>query len=136
MEGSMNWRELETFSFGDSRELADELAALVLDGKKTATCWPVSQGGLTTLCKRMVMLDGAGRPRAVLETVELTNRRFGEVDAALAYDEGEGDRTLEWWCYAHRNYFGRRGEFSEDMTLCCERFKLVERIVDKAEREA
>ena len=37
---------------------------------------------------------------------------------------------------AHRNYFGRRGEFSEDMTLFCERFKLVERIVDKAEREA
>jgi uncharacterized protein YhfF len=136
MEGSMNWRELETFSFGDSPELADELAALVLYGKKTATCWPASQGELTTLGKRMVMLDGSGRPCAVLETVELTKRRFGEVDAVFAYDEGEGDRTLEWWCNAHRNYFGRRGEFSEDMTLYCERFKLVERIVDNAEREA
>jgi len=105
----MNWRELETFSFGDSRELADELAALVLDGKKTATCWPVSQGELTTLGKRMVMLDGAGRPRAVLETVELTNRRFGEVDAAFAYDEGEGDRTLEWWCNARTETISAAG---------------------------
>jgi uncharacterized protein YhfF len=43
--------------------------------------------------KRMVMLDGAGRPRAVLETVGLTPRRFDEVDAAF-FDEGEGDQTL------------------------------------------
>ena len=37
---------------------------------------------------RMVMLDGAGRPRAVLATIELTLRRFDEVDAAF-FDEGE-----------------------------------------------
>lgn len=129
----MDWRELETFSFGDSPEMADELGQLVLEGKKTATCWPVSQGELTTLGKRMVMLDGSGCPRAVLETVELTKRRFGEVDAAFAYDEGEGDRTLEWWRAAHREYFGRRGEFSEDMTLYCERFRVVERIDEKTE---
>ena len=43
--------------------------------------------------KRMVMLDGAGRPRAVLTTMELTLRRFDEVDAAF-FDEGEGDQTL------------------------------------------
>ena len=77
------------------------------------------------------MLDGSGRPRAVLETVELTRRRFVEVDAAVAYDEGEGDRSLEWWRAAHRDYFGRPGEFSEDMTLYCER--LVEWIDEKAE---
>jgi uncharacterized protein YhfF len=132
----MDWRGLETFSFGDSPELADELGALVLEGRKTATCWPVSQGELTTLGKRMVMLDGSGRPRAVLETVELTQRCFSEVDAAFAHDEGEGERTLEWWRNAHRNYFGRRGEFSEDMTLYCERFRVVERIEEKGGKEA
>lgn len=36
--------ELETFSFGDSPELADELLDLVLLGKKTATCWAASEG--------------------------------------------------------------------------------------------
>jgi uncharacterized protein YhfF len=35
----MNWRELETFSFGDNPSLADQLLALVLEGKKRATCW-------------------------------------------------------------------------------------------------
>jgi uncharacterized protein YhfF len=28
----MDWRGLETFSFGDNQDLADELAALVLEG--------------------------------------------------------------------------------------------------------
>src|SRR6476469_7683858 len=36
--------ELESFSFGDSPELADELLELVLTGKKTATCWAASEG--------------------------------------------------------------------------------------------
>ena len=31
-----NWQWLESFAFGDSPELADELAALVLDGPKRA----------------------------------------------------------------------------------------------------
>ena len=43
---------------------------------------------LTEVGKRMVMLDGAGRPRAVLTTIELTLRHFDEVDAAF-FKEGE-----------------------------------------------
>jgi uncharacterized protein YhfF len=93
----MNWRALERFSFGDSPALADELADLVLSGRKRATCWAVSDGPITSVGKRMVMLDGAGIPRAVLETVELVQRRFSEIDERFAFDEGEGDRTLTYW---------------------------------------
>ena len=121
----MDWRDLESFSFGDNAALADELAALVLAGLKRATCWAATEGPLTEVGKRMVMLDGSGRPRAVLETVELTQRRFNQVDAEFAYDEGEGDRSLEFWRRAHRKYFGRRGQFAEDMLLCCERFRVI-----------
>lgn len=123
-----DWRVLETFSFGDGPALAEELAQLVLAGHKTATCWAASQGMLTTVGKRMVMLDGAGRPRAVIETVERTERRFDQVDAAFAWDEGEGDRSLAHWRRAHRTYFTRLGQFAEDMLLICERFRVVERI--------
>jgi uncharacterized protein YhfF len=125
----MQWRDLETFSFGDGPNLAEQLAALVLDGRKTATCWAASDGLLTEVGKRMVMLDGAGEPRAVIETVELTQRRFDEVDEQFAYDEGEGDRTLAYWRNAHRNYFARKGQFEDKMLLWCERFRVVERIV-------
>jgi len=120
-----DWTKLETFSFGDGPELAEELAQLVLAGLKTATCWAVSQGELTQLGKRMVMLDGAGTPRAIIETVELTQRRFDQVDAAFAYDEGEGDRSLEYWRQGHRKYFGRLGNYAPDMMLWCERFRVV-----------
>lgn len=124
----MDWRNLESFSFGDSPELADELAALVMAGLKTATCWAASDDPLTEIGKRMVMQDSSGRPMAVLETVELFQCRFPDVEAAFAYDEGEGDRSLAYWRQAHRDYFTGKGQFTEDMLLCCERFRVVEKI--------
>src|SRR3712207_3451928 len=111
MDAGEDWRSLESFSFGDGPELADELGELVLAGVKTATCWAAVEGPLSHVGKRMVMLDGAGRPRAVIETVEVTQRRFGEVDASFAYDEGEGDRTVAYWRAAHERYFRRLGQF-------------------------
>ena len=125
----MNWRDLETFSFGDGPELANELLALVLSGTKRATCWAESQGLLSAeVEKLMVVLDGQGIPKAVLKTIELTRRRFDEVDAAFACDEGEGDRSLQYWREAHQRYFTRLGRYAPNMMLWCERFELVERI--------
>lgn len=121
-----DWSQLESFSFGDHPKMANELAALVLAGIKTATCWAASEGALTHVGKRMVMLSGSGEPLAIIETVELTQRRFNEVDAAFAHDEGEGDRSLGSWREAHRRYFARRGQFTDDMLLYCERFRVVE----------
>ena len=87
--------DLESFAFGDSPALADELLALVLAGKKTATCWAASEGGKgVDIGKRWIVKDGQGRARAVVETVELTRRRFKKVDAAFAFDEGEGTGRL------------------------------------------
>lgn len=129
----MDWRDLETFSFGDGPDLADELAALVLVGRKTATCWAASDGPLTEVGKRMAMLSGSGRPLAVIETVELARRRFDEVDAVFARDEGEGDLSLAYWRRAHRTYFERLGQFAEDMPLYCERFRVVQRVTDAGE---
>jgi uncharacterized protein YhfF len=123
-----DWRSLERFSFGDSPNLADELAGLVLAGKKRATCWAAGEGPKTEVGKQWLVLNGSGVAVAVIETIELTQRRFDEVDGAFAFDEGEGDRTLAFWRRAHRNYFGRQGTFAPHMLLYCERFRLVMRI--------
>jgi uncharacterized protein YhfF len=126
---SMDWQDLETFSFGDGPDLANLLLELVLAGTKRATCWAESQGLLSAeVGKLMVVLDGQGAPKAVLKTTELTKRRFDEVDEAFAYDEGEGDRSLQYWREAHTRYFTRLGRYAPDMMLWCERFELVERI--------
>ena len=106
----MDWRDLETFSFGDGPNLANRLLELVLSGTKCATCWAESQGLLSAAVgKLMVVLDGQGVPKAVLKTIELTKRRFDHVDEAFAYDEGEGDRSLQYWREAHTRYFTRLG---------------------------
>lgn len=118
---------MERFSFGDSPELADELLALVLAGAKTATSWAADEGlkGVE-VGKRWTVTDGAGKPRAIIETTEVAKHLFTEVDESIAYDEGEGDRTLAYWRKAHTDYFTRLGQFAPRMELYCERFKLIE----------
>ena len=124
-----------TFSFGDNPALCDELLALVLAGKKTATCGALSgyapaPGGeaMPVVGRRDVVLDGQGRRAAVIETVEVTIRRFDEVDEQFAYDEGEGDRSYAYWRDAHERYLARNGGFSPDMMVVCERFRLIEEL--------
>jgi uncharacterized protein YhfF len=121
--------------WGDSPELADELGALIAQGAKTATCsalweWeaegkPVPEAGYIT-----VVLDGRGQPLCIVETIEISIRKYNEVDAEFAREEGEGDLSLNYWRAAHENYFSRvlrkiDKEFSEDMPLACERFRLI-----------
>jgi uncharacterized protein YhfF len=121
------------FSFGDTPELADQLLSLVLEGKKTATCGALRdfvEGGetLPQVGRQDIVLDGRGRPAAVIETTDVQIRRFHDVDAAFAFDEGEGDRSLESWRREHEGYFRRNGGFTPEMELVCERFRLVERL--------
>ena len=125
------YRSLRSFAFGDGPDLADELLELVLKGLKTATCSTEDEPNTSTSGERWIVLDGRGNPRCVIETTEVTYRRFGDVDAAFAREEGEGDRSLAYWREAHRQYFGRQGKFSEDMMLMCERFRLVEIFADQ-----
>jgi uncharacterized protein YhfF len=120
------YRALRSFAFGDSPDLADQLLELVLEGVKTATCSTEDEPNTSKPGEQWIVLDGRGNPRCVIESTEVTYRRYGDVDAAFAHDEGEGDRSLSYWRDAHRRYFTRLGKFSEDMMLMCERFRLVE----------
>ncbi len=96
-------------------DLATELALLVRDGPKRATASLLSEfegGPDATPMSRpgdlSVILDGKGSPVCVIRTTEVETRRFGDVDEQFAWDEGEGDRTLEWWRRAHIWVFERR----------------------------
>ncbi len=128
-------REFVAEGWGDDPTMAEELGALIASGVKTATCssvwewgadgqtWP-SPGFLT------IVLDGRDEPLCIVETVEITVKPYNEVDASMAYDEGEGDRTLDYWRAAHRIFFTRvlakiDRQFVEDMPLVCERFKRI-----------
>jgi uncharacterized protein YhfF len=122
-------------AFGDSPDLADELAALILAGTKTATCsalWEYEAEGAAhpRAGTITILLTGRGEPCAILEATEVTIRAFRDVDAELAYDEGEDDRTLASWRAEHWKYFSRvlpkiGREPTEDMPLVCERFRVL-----------
>ena len=77
-----------------------------------------------------VVLDGAGAPLCVIQTIEVNVRAFDEVDPSFAYDEGEGDRSLDYWRRVHWDFFsatcrriGRQP--SVKMPVVLERFRLL-----------
>ena len=128
-----------TERFGDSDEMADRLGELVVAGTKTATCsavWEYEAEGEASprVGDRAIVVDGAGAPLCLREITEVRVLAFSEVDARFAFDEGEGERTLEAWRRDHWAFFTRSlaaiGRVpSEDMPLVCERFRVVHRWV-------
>ena len=128
-------RPIRRWYFGDSPQLAHELAELVLHGPKRATAglgWTTDALPHTAAVPDgySVVTEFDGAPRAVIRTTGLERRKFREVDATFAWDEGEGDRTLEDWKRGHWQYFSRECEslgrtMSEDAEVCLERFELL-----------
>ena len=136
-DSSARWRTYDAWSFGDGPAMADELGALVLTGRKTATCsalWELEAEGepLARPGEKSVILDGKDDPLCIIETTEVEIRRFDEVDGRFAREEGEGDLSLGYWREAHEQFFGRTlpeigRSFAEDMPLVCERFRVIYR---------
>lgn len=123
------------WAFGDNPGLADELLKLVLKGIKTGTAsnyalYEVRGQRLPFAGGHSVVLDGNGKPQAIIETVKVEIVPFDEVTAEFAYSEGEDDRSLESWRYEHQVYFTREFEsynmpFDPAMKVVCENFRVV-----------
>src|SRR5699024_7216869 len=92
----------EAWAFGATPEHADELLRLAL---ADITSGPASSLGdyeaedepLPAVGDLSIILDGAGRPRAVLEVTSVRIVPFDQVTEEHARAEGEGDRTLGTW---------------------------------------
>ncbi|NML45654.1 ASCH domain-containing protein [Ramlibacter sp. G-1-2-2] len=130
-------RFYEAFSFGDNEQLADELAALVLQGSKRATAssvWSFEAKGkrLPQPGDLSIVTNWAGEPLCVIETRAFDVMPFSAVSAEFAALEGEGDGSLSYWQRAHRQYFTREcakadRQFLENMLVACEQFEVVYR---------
>lgn len=125
----------DAFGFGDTDALIDELAALVLNGKKRATTslaveFTSTGDPLPKVGDVNVVLRAERVPVAIIETVDVQHVVFRDVDAAFAAYEGEGDGSLQSWRADHREYFHRvcqrlGGTFDDDTTVICQKFKVV-----------
>ncbi|ARD49657.1 RNA-binding protein [Sporosarcina sp. P33] len=125
----------EAWSFGDSKEMADNLLNLTAAGVKTATASnyllyqaenePLPEPGLHN-----IILDGDGIAAAIVETTSVEVVPFNEVTEEHAYLEGEGDRSLRYWREVHEAFFTKElkeinGDFYDTMPVVCEKFRLV-----------
>jgi uncharacterized protein YhfF len=120
---------------GLGAQMQDRLLAIILAGEKTITTtspW-LYEAGLArepVVGAWSVLLDGAGRPRAVLRTTRVETLPFDAVTAEHSQYEGETVRPLEAWRAVHVRYFtqtlaplGR--EPTPDMPVTLEWFQVL-----------
>ena len=117
-------------------EIADELAQLIIAGKKTATCsgydfylWDNEL--LPAIGLYTIILNSKDEPVAIIKTTDVQVMPMNEVPLEFIVAEGEGDLSYEYWWEGHKHFFTRElaeygKEFSEDMLLVCEWFELVD----------
>lgn len=125
----------DAFAFGDTVEMANALASLVLRGRKRATTSlaieftalnePLPKAGDVS-----IVLRGDLEPVAIIERIDVQRIRFGAVDAAFAAIEGEGDGSLAYWRAAHIEYFTGvcarlGGSFDDQTPVLCQTFAVV-----------
>lgn len=128
-------RFLEAFYFDDNEPSANELATLVVHGRKQATAallWsheqekkPVPRPGDLS-----IVTDFSGNAICVIETVRVDVVPFDEVSAEFAATEGEGDGTLGYWRRVHEAFYARECQRlgrqpTSNMPVVCERFAVV-----------
>ena len=90
--------------------LRDQLVAAIVDGTKTTTTGllddyerdgePLPRPG-----DREVVIDSAGEPVTLIETVAVRVVRVGDVDLAHAIGEGEGYATVAEWRAGHEAFW-------------------------------
>lgn len=124
--------EYSAWSFGDD---ADQLAELVKDGTKTATCslfcfYELEEEPLPEVGEYSVILDSNEEAVCIIQTTKVYITTFDEVGEEHAFKEGEGDRTLAHWKKVHHDFFTEEletiGKTLDGKTkLVCEEFKVV-----------
>lgn len=121
--------------FGNSEKMSKQLCELVLTGKKTATAslqWvyenkpedlPIQNG-------YSIITDFQGKPKCIIQTINIDIVAFNKVSEEFASKEGEGDLSLKYWRDVHWAYFSKECQEigrqpRQDMPIICEEFKLV-----------
>ncbi len=126
----------EAWAFGGEGDTSDELAWLVLEGKKfgTASLYDAyeSEDALDEIPKvgdYSIILNSNDEALCVIRNYDVYIRPFKEVPPFHAYSEGEGDCSLNYWREVHKEFFEKEAldeglKFTEDSKVICEKFSL------------
>lgn len=116
----------DVMRIGSSVQSADHGAALILEGRKTATssrpqdyARPEFRPFVGALS---IVVDGSDQAVAVVETTEVALRSLDDLDAQFARDYGEWDGTLETLRRELAAYYPGA---EDPLMLICERFRVI-----------
>ena len=121
----------EAWCYGS--DAPDKLAALTLEGVKTATAsaypfYEYEKSPLPAPGDLSLILSSCGTAVCIIETTHVETVPFNEVTERQAFLEGEGDRSLAYWRRVHEECFTEElkeidAKFSQDMLVVCEEFE-------------
>lgn len=125
----------EFLTFGQTESAANKSAALVLEGLKTAKTtllleYQEEKKSIPTKGDYAIILDGRHQAIGVVQILKVRVIPFDEVTDEIAYEEGEGDRTLSTWREFYQLYFqqqckANQHSFSTKIEVVCIQFELV-----------
>ena len=124
----------EAWSFGNTKEMADELADLVNKGIKTATTGAYDlyeeDEEIPKVGEYNIILNGSDEPICITVTREVYILEYNVISSNYAFLEGEGDRSYEYWKRVHDEFFKEEfknvcKEFYEQAPMVCEVFEKV-----------
>lgn len=123
--------KFDAWGFGDTPEMAHDLGALVVEGKKVATTslyhsYRGYEDELPKIGTYEMILDGDHKPLCIIFTHNLYVCKVNEVDEVHAREEGEGDLTLDYWHKEHTRFFTKyKPDYNEEDLVVCEKFRKV-----------
>ncbi|MBJ8326469.1 ASCH domain-containing protein [Streptococcus pacificus] len=124
----------EAWAFGNSKEMADELADLVNKQIKTATTSAYelyeNEDPLPQVGEYNIILNGSNEPVCVTQTKLVYIVPYYLVSPEHAWHEGEGDRSYDYWKKVHDRFFEQEYQklgktFYEQAPVVCEVFEKV-----------
>jgi len=121
------YENAERWAFGDTEETANQVAELILNGTKTATCSNLDEDGVPLAGDVFVVVDGQGDGVCAIELTSVELTTFEEVGAAHAAAEAEGDGSLAFWRKQQQEFFEAYDLFSPAMSLILMNFKVVDK---------
>ncbi len=103
--------------FCDNEKCANELAALVSIGIKRATTslllWYENGNEVMPEVNDVnIVTDWNGTAQCIIKTKKVFVLPFKNVDSEMAFTEGEGDKSLDYWRKAHVSFFERPSQVS------------------------
>ncbi|MDO5695924.1 MAG: ASCH domain-containing protein [Eubacteriales bacterium] len=124
----------EAWGFGNTKEMADELASLVYTRIKTATTSAYELYGpdehIPQVGDYNIILDGSGNPVCITQTKAVQIIPYNQITPEHVWHEGEGDRSYQYWRKIHDDFFEREYKecgqaFYEEAPMICEVFEKV-----------